>query len=421
MENRRKPRVLFAAEYLPSASVDGSSTHMLDIVKYLCEGGCEIEYALLPPPDSAVILIPNEAQRLLTLSVYGGIRLPRMAFRPRRFLPDVRTRVLNWLGRRFKRVLRLIRSAEKPGLENPVTPGIQEFVAKRIREFRPDVMIADYVWFVDLFDCLPPQSGVLRTVLTHDVMFARGEAFCAAGLVETPWHGRWTRERESEKLQKAQLLLAVQRSEAKLLQEMAPRCEVLVTPMAARIRETASNPVLGRCLLVAGAADHNVIGLRWLLREVWPRVVAKVPASHLHVCGYICRGFHDVPRSVRLRGRVFDLAPEYAQCQAVLVPILAGSGLKIKLVEGLAHGKACVSTSIGVQGCEDLAGRGAIVADDPEGFAEGICQLLTDPARRQIMEAEARRYAADNFSPEAAYGPLLDRIRRHVADRSEER
>jgi glycosyltransferase involved in cell wall biosynthesis len=174
--------------------------------------------------------------------------------------------------------------------------------------------------------------------------------------------------------------------------------------------------VPGRCLFVGSNVDHNVYGLRWFLKDIWPKIVRQVPHCRLHVCGSVCQEIHKEFPYMNFLGRVDDLEPEYAAAEVCLIPLVVGSGLKIKLVEALSHGRACVSTSVGVQGVRELTNKAVLVADTVEGFAEAVITVLTNPEKRKEMEDLARKYVEENLSPEKVYQPLVDRIYQHISE-----
>jgi glycosyltransferase involved in cell wall biosynthesis len=211
-------------------------------------------------------------------------------------------------------------------------------------------------------------------------------------------------------LSKAHVLLAIQDDEAAILRELVPTAEVICTPFAVRPRPVANNPVPGRCLFVASRAPHNVHGLRWFLAEVWPAILAAAPSASLHVCGSVGEAFGGDYPNVQWLGQVDDLAREYGSAQVCLAPLSVGSGLKIKLVEALAYGRAAVSTSAGLQGLQPFAGRAVLVADTAADFAGAVVRLLNDADLRHAHEEQARTLAAIWLSPERCYQPFVDRI-----------
>jgi glycosyltransferase involved in cell wall biosynthesis len=62
----------------------------------------------------------------------------------------------------------------------------------------------------------------------------------------------------------------------------------------------------------------------------------------------------------------------------MIVPILSGSGMRIKIIEGMALGKAIVTTSIGTEGIATTHGSDILISDDPEEFARQVCTLIED-------------------------------------------
>ena len=119
---------------------------------------------------------------------------------------------------------------------------------------------------------------------------------------------------------------------------------------------------------------------------------------------------------MRLLGRVDDLNAEYGAAEVCVIPLLAGSGLKIKLIEALSHGRACVATSVGVQGVQELTDRAVLVADSPYEFAQAVMTLLQQPEQRKAMETQARTYVEEHLTPEKAYQPLVNRIQQHCQE-----
>ena len=130
-----------------------------------------------------------------------------------------------------------------------------------------------------------------------------------------------------------------------------------------RARSARSPPPDGPpTLLYTGTLDYapNAEGLRWLLREVWPRVVARRPRRELLVVGR--NPPEDARRLRRRRGDVHrprrgDRALLRRAPRAVLVPLLSGGGTKLKVLDGLASGRPVVSTSVGVEGIAAEDGR----------------------------------------------------------------
>jgi glycosyltransferase involved in cell wall biosynthesis len=102
-----------------------------------------------------------------------------------------------------------------------------------------------------------------------------------------------------------------------------------------------------------------------------------------------------------------DLEPWYARTRVALAPLLAGGGSRLKILEALAAARPVVATTIGVEGLEDLVGRGVVVADEPAAMADAVVDLLRDPARSAALGEAGAKAVATDHSWRAAVRPLL--------------
>jgi len=121
----------------------------------------------------------------------------------------------------------------------------------------------------------------------------------------------------------------------------------------------------------------------------------------------VCNALGPPPDGARFLGFVKDLRPLYREAGIVISPLRVGSGLKIKLIEALDHGKAIVATSKTLQGVEHLLTDGVKIADDAAEFVDAVCILLSDEKARLDLAKRGRRALTQHFSPEACYGSLL--------------
>lgn len=153
----------------------------------------------------------------------------------------------------------------------------------------------------------------------------------------------------------------------------------------------------------------NEQGVMWFLKKVWPRVLSAQPNVKFHLAG---KGLSKTdPRffqsGIVNHGEVDD-AEEFMQNHGIMVvPIQAGSGIRIKSLEAMALGVPVVSTSVGAQGLTVESGTQMIIADDPAGFADGIIQLLLNPAASQAMTQHARVYVEQHHNLKRNTAELL--------------
>jgi glycosyltransferase involved in cell wall biosynthesis len=138
----------------------------------------------------------------------------------------------------------------------------------------------------------------------------------------------------------------------------------------------------------------NEQGVIWFLNKVWPLVLSVQPNAKFHLAG---KGLSKQdPRSFQSgivnHGEVPDAEDFMHQHGVMIVPIQAGSGIRIKTLEAMSLGVPIVSTSVGAQGLAVLDGVEIEIADEPKDFAAAICKLLSSPAKSQEMTIQARKY-----------------------------
>jgi polysaccharide biosynthesis protein PslH len=144
------------------------------------------------------------------------------------------------------------------------------------------------------------------------------------------------------------------------------------------------------------AYEPNVDAALYFCRDVFPLILKDVPNVKLFLVGNappseICTLRSN--RNIEVSGRVASLIPFYKHADVVVCPLRVGGGVKVKVLEALAHGKAIVSTSIGAQGLDLSTHRAVVVADEARGFADNVVRLLVHPEERRLQERQALAYA----------------------------
>jgi glycosyltransferase involved in cell wall biosynthesis len=99
-----------------------------------------------------------------------------------------------------------------------------------------------------------------------------------------------------------------------------------------------------------------------------------------------------------VEGFVEDLTPFLQRARACIIPLFIGGGIRIKILDMLSSGIPCVSTTVGAQGLEN---EGVWIADDPEGFAQGIAEVLTNRDRWEAMQRAGQAFIQANYAAEA--------------------
>lgn len=155
----------------------------------------------------------------------------------------------------------------------------------------------------------------------------------------------------------------------------------------------------------------NQEGIDWFLQKVWPRLIAKNPDLKLHIAGRNAPDNyqHKVHRkNVVFHGEV-ENAVEYLEKYAfMVVPLLSGSGMRVKIVEGMATGRVVFTTSIGAEGLNAANRENIFIEDDPEKMADTIAEVISDTDLVQQVAKNARNFIKENFDNTKIAKKLID-------------
>ena len=139
-----------------------------------------------------------------------------------------------------------------------------------------------------------------------------------------------------------------------------------------------------RDLLFVGGFQHppNVDAVLYFANEILPRIRETLPDIRLHVVG------SNPPAAIRelesdaviIEGFVPDLKPLFDSVRVAIAPLRFGAGVKGKVATAMAHGVPSVATRMAAEGMDLVPGRDIVVADSPEAFAKGVCEVYSSPA-----------------------------------------
>jgi GT2 family glycosyltransferase/glycosyltransferase involved in cell wall biosynthesis len=217
--------------------------------------------------------------------------------------------------------------------------------------------------------------------------------------------------RELNVYAEADRVLAVSRKEATLIDDFLARPgHTLALPLIEYLHPPPKVLKERRGLLFIGNFRHhpNLEGLRWLCREVFPRLGPSFLAEHpLTVVGndltsQMVREFEREVRGVQWVGWVPEIEPYLLRAQVAVVPLLTGAGTKRKLIQSLMLGTPSVTTSIGAEGLDLVPERHVLVADNASDFAVAIVRLVSDATLWSHLAAEGAAYTRAKHGPEAA-------------------
>ena len=143
----------------------------------------------------------------------------------------------------------------------------------------------------------------------------------------------------------------------------------------------------------------NVEAVDWFLKYCWPDVLKAIPDVKFVIAGRNMpeRFIQLVHPNITVIESVNDAGNFFKEHEVMLVPLLSGSGLRIKIIEGMAYGKAIVTTSIGAEGIQARNKKNIMIEDSPENFSKAVIELMSSNEKRVKMETEAFHFAEKEF------------------------
>ena len=171
-------------------------------------------------------------------------------------------------------------------------------------------------------------------------------------------------------------VIPITNKDAAVLRELGCRKPMEAIPFGVQPADVASVSVEPNTLYHLGSMDWmpNQEGVQWFLDKVWPKVHQMLPQLTLYLAG------RKMPEEmmnlhvegVRVVGEVPDAMAFMASKQINVVPLLSGSGIRVKIIEALSAGKVVVTTSIGAEGINYTDGKDLLIADTPDQFVEQL-------------------------------------------------
>jgi glycosyltransferase involved in cell wall biosynthesis len=176
--------------------------------------------------------------------------------------------------------------------------------------------------------------------------------------------------------------------------------KILIIPIAVDTERLMAlpRPSNSKNVLALGSLHYppNADGVRWFAREIFPLVKDEIPDATLTIVGKAPpRDLREMadrhPDSVAVTGYVERVEPYIEAAALTVVPVRAGGGMRVRILEAFARGIPVVTTPIGLEGIDAQAGEEVLVSETPRAFASNVARLLSDQSLQAGLSARARR------------------------------
>jgi len=293
------------------------------------------------------------------------------------------------------------------GVARHALAGVRVAVAEVVAQWRPHVVHAEQLHA--FANCAPAIEAAIPVVLR--MQNVESELRAQQARRQSPrfalrMEAARLRADERNAVARATRTVTLTVDDAAALHALRPDGAVVSIAPAFPAQLPPAPPLEGEpALALAGSAGWwpNADGERWLLREVWPLVATRLPQAVLH-----CFGGGGTHERVRRHGAPADSRAAFPRHAIAVVPLRAGSGIRMRILEAWARGLPVVATPVAARGLAVEDGRELLLAQSPLQFADAIARIHDDHALRAVLVAGGAAYLRRHHDGARQTSALLD-------------
>lgn len=305
-------------------------------------------------------------------------------------------------------VIKLILRGRPPEIKFLQSAELQKKIMRLGLKSEFDVVQVEHPRMAPYLEILPRDKRYKTFLTFHNFAF---QQYRLISQIEQRWDrkirarmnsfamGRW----EPRYAERFDCCFAVSEKDRQLLLDANPRLRVEVIPNGVDtvLYQPLSEPGISYNLLFIGNMSYQpcVDAVLYFCETIFPIIQSEIGEACLWIVGR-----DPVPEVMRLKGdrihvtgRVNDVIPYYARSAVCVVPLRAGGGTRLKILEAMALGKPVVSTSIGCEGLDIINGRHLLIVDDPQDFAQQTIRLLRNQTLRRQIALAARELVVSTY------------------------
>ena len=280
-----------------------------------------------------------------------------------------------------------------------------DFINKAIAETKPDIIQVEFIQNLNIGGLLP--KSLKKIFVHHEIGFVMTDRMLKNVSLTNKQQNKKKQKKRQEiaRLNQYDGIITLTETDKDVLEKSGVKPPIYVSPAAVNTREKEYDGWNGLIVFVGGYYHRpNQEGMDWFLREVTPCVDwSKYPQTQLKIVGLgwptsYEGNFNGL--TAYLAGYVDDLS-EHVSRTLMIVPLLTGSGMRMKILDASALSVPFVSTSVGAEGLNFSDGDTCMIADGAIDFAQALEKLMNDHSLREAIARKAHHLYKENYSLES--------------------
>lgn len=293
-----------------------------------------------------------------------------------------------------------------------------------------DIIQLETLYLAPYLPVIRQYSKAMIAMRAHNVEHEIWERISAkSGFLPKKWYLKYLTNKlkrfEMDQLNEYDFLVAISERDLNQFKKLGYQNGAIASPVGIEAHHFSKLPQGSRkekslSLFFIGSLDWmpNLDGLQWFMENVWAQTKSLPDSVTLHIAG---RNTPDWMREkwtdrVCIHGEIADAHQYIRDHDVMIVPLFSGSGMRVKILEGMALGKMVITTSLGLEGIPADHGKHVWIADTEEEFLDAIQQVIANKSIVAEIGENARQFVLENFDSLEIAQRLLESYRYITSD-----
>ena len=288
------------------------------------------------------------------------------------------------------------------------SPDFNELIIKTLKSESFDIVLLESLFTTPYIETLKTYSSAKIILRSHNLEYIiwgrlSKESVNPAKKIYLKLLSSQLKKYELEILNKIDGIATISDEDKKKYQDLKCPVKIVTIPFGIETHKYKvlknKNKVLKFFHIGAMDWKPNLEAVSWLINDIWPRIQKQIPNAELHLAGKNMPDwlFKNSKQNIFNHKEVKDSSKFIIENDIMIVPLLSAGGIRVKIIEGMACGKAIISTKIGAEGIKYKNGENIIIANNPEDFTEKAKKISSKNLDYIEIGLNARKHVTKNY------------------------